>query len=522
MVSQPRFYSHLPPSRYPLPSFLLPFTPPSALSLSLCPRNRQSDPTDFQESAVSTAALVGCIFGQLLFGFLGDFLGRQFALTLTIVLTVAGAIATTLCNNTSSDMSSIYVPLAIFRFVLGMGVGGVYPLAAVIAGEGASSGEEEEDESAGVYAPVTAESETAVVKDVGVDKAAHTQMALVFSTQGLGLISPPIVALLLLQCKVPEKVAWRVLLAVGAVPGIIVFILTFVISGGKIELPKFCRKAEIADTDAAQDGVPVQTAGEKFKAQLATVFNPTNLKGLIGTAGSWMLFDFCFYGNNLFKVDVMELVFTPIVHNGTDTGATEGLVMHKEHMQEIYKDLLCAAIALPGYYCATLLMGRLGLKFIQIQGFAFMSFLFLILAIAINPIKAFSPTLVVIIYGLTFFSSNFGPNTVTFLLPAATFPSAARSTLNGISAASGKVGATIGSSCFKPLLKALEAYSMNKWGTEEHGVQFIFLICAVVAAAGGLLTFFFVKGSPLPKKEELMAPLCGDKNAANEELEARA
>ena len=138
-----------------------------------------------------------------------------------------------------------------------------------------------------------------------------------------------------------------------------------------------------------------------------------------------------------------------------------------------------------------------------------MSFLFLILAIAINPIKAFSPTLVVIIYGLTFFSSNFGPNTVTFLLPAATFPSAARSTLNGISAASGKVGATIGSSCFKPLLKALEAYSMKKWGTEEHGVQFIFLICAVVAAAGGLLTFFFVKGSPLPKGHFTPRPKSG-------------
>ena len=470
---------------------------------------------------MSTAALVGCIFGQLLFGFLGDFLGRQLALTLTILTTVVGAIATTLCNDTSSDPSSIFVPLAIFRFVLGIGVGGVYPLAAVIAGEGASSSRDD-----GYVQP---ESDGADGEDEGVDKKAHVQMAMVFSTQGLGLLSPPLLALILLKAGCPESAAWRILLGVGAVPGILVFILSF-FTGSKLELPKFCRKRQESDIADFADDATEQTAREKLKSQIATIFNPSNLKMLIGTAGSWMLFDFCFYGNNLFKGEVMELIFpaddpTPPT-NMTSFMASVDPDMHEEHLEEIYKDLICAAIALPGYYVATILMGRFGLKFIQEQGFFFMAFLFAVLAIFVNEMKTvWGGALVVIVYGLTFFASNFGPNTITFLLPAATFPSAARSTLNGISAASGKFGATIGSSCFKPLLTALEAYSAKNLGDAKHGVQFIFGICAVVAALGGLLTVFFVKGSVLPNKKDLTAPLCGAGESEvrdQDELEARA
>lgn len=40
---------------------------------------------------------------------------------------------------------------------------------------------------------------------------------------------------------------------------------------------------------------------------------------------------------------------------------------------------------------------------------------------------------------LTFFFSNFGPNSTTFMLPSLTFPDQVRSSLNGISAASGEL-----------------------------------------------------------------------------------
>jgi PHS family inorganic phosphate transporter-like MFS transporter len=50
-----------------------------------------------------------------------------------------------------------------------------------------------------------------------------------------------------------------------------------------------------------------------------------------------------------------------------------------------------------------------------------------------------------ILYGLTFFFSNFGPNTTTFIVPAELVPARFRSTCHGISGAAGKVGPIIGS-----------------------------------------------------------------------------
>ncbi|KAI4995162.1 hypothetical protein ZWY2020_035065 [Hordeum vulgare] len=50
----------------------------------------------------------------------------------------------------------------------------------------------------------------------------------------------------------------------------------------------------------------------------------------------------------------------------------------------------------------------------------------------------------VVLYGLTFFFANFGPNSTTFIVPAEIFPARLRSTCHGISAATGKAGAIIG------------------------------------------------------------------------------
>ena len=85
-----------------------------------------------------------------------------------------------------------------------------------------------------------------------------------------------------------------------------------------------------------------------------------------------------------------------------------------------------------------------------------------------------------VLYGLTFFFSNFGPNSTTFILPAETYPANIRATLNGFSAACGKAGATLGSSTFKIFSKA-------------YGLPLTMGACAIVSFAGLLLTFLFVE-----------------------------
>lgn len=49
-------------------------------------------------------------------------------------------------------------------------------------------------------------------------------------------------------------------------------------------------------------------------------------------------------------------------------------------------------------------------------------------------------TIMLILYGLSFFFNDFGPGATTFLLPAKMFPKEIKATLNGIAAASGKIG----------------------------------------------------------------------------------
>ena len=61
------------------------------------------------------------------------------------------------------------------------------------------------------------------------------------------------------------------------------------------------------------------------------------------------------------------------------------------------------------------------------------------------------PMVMLFLYGLTFFFSNFGPNSTTFILPAESFPPSVRSTLNGFCAAMGKLGGHCPLSHFPPL-----------------------------------------------------------------------
>merc|ERR1711987_29441 len=92
------------------------------------------------------------------------------------------------------------------------------------------------------------------------------------------------------------------------------------------------------------------------------------------------------------------------------------------------------------------------------------------LALFLDDLKSQSVVLL-IIYGLTYFFSNFGPNSTTFILPSESFPVEVRSSLNGFCAAMGKVGATVGSACFKPIVN-------------NAGAETVFWLCTICAGLG--------------------------------------
>jgi PHS family inorganic phosphate transporter-like MFS transporter len=92
---------------------------------------------------------------------------------------------------------------------------------------------------------------------------------------------------------------------------------------------------------------------------------------------------------------------------------------------------------------AIFLIDYVGRRRLQIIGFALLAAVYLVLGLGFNTLKEHS-VLFLIIYGLSYLFSNMGPNTTTFVIPGEVFPTSARATCHGISAASGKLGAVAG------------------------------------------------------------------------------
>ena len=72
------------------------------------------------------------------------------------------------------------------------------------------------------------------------------------------------------------------------------------------------------------------------------------------------------------------------------------------------------------------------------------------------------------------FTLSLGPNVTTFVLPAATFSGDTKSTMNGLCAALGKLGAVVGTQVLPVLL--------------DLGLSYVLGACLVTCVAGALLT----------------------------------
>jgi PHS family inorganic phosphate transporter-like MFS transporter len=377
-------------------------------------------------SLLGSTALLSAALGSLLFGHLADLIGRKAIYGYELIVLAAGAIASALSPN--------IIVLLIFRFLLGLGIGGDYPVSATLMSEYANR------------------------RDRG------KLITMVFSTQAFGLIVGPLIAMLLLFSGLNVDITWRLLLAFGAIPSLATFSLRRQIT----ESPRFALAQgnlyEVSRAIALASGqAPASTAG---KASTDTnnrnpassersaphpldgvLSHPSwqevlttrhSLLWITGTAGCWFLLDIAYYGTT---------VSTPM--------ALKLLNAHATLTTNLFYTLLIFLVAaLPGYLMAALMVDRLGRKKLQLLGFAMMTLAYgsLFFLPALTTITL--PFL--LIYGLSYFFTEFGPNVTTFAYPAEIFPVSVRSTAHGISAAVGKVGAFIGVFVFPMLLASVD------------------------------------------------------------------
>ncbi|KAI5463027.1 major facilitator superfamily domain-containing protein [Mariannaea sp. PMI_226] len=89
----------------------------------------------------------------------------------------------------------------------------------------------------------------------------------------------------------------------------------------------------------------------------------------------------------------------------------------------------------------------------------------------------------VALLALSHFMFNFGPNTLTFMIPAEIFPTCYRCTCHGIAAAAGKLGS---------LVAVLVVYGINASYKSETRQGLIFLIFGSVSAIGAIFSWAYL------------------------------
>eukprot|EP00962_Isochrysis_galbana_P052320 scaffold23728_cov129-Isochrysis_galbana.AAC.1 len=205
-----------------------------------------------------------------------------------MALSILGALISAFATPFGDYPPSVLDFLALSRFLLGLGVGGVYPLSATIATESSS------------------------------DASRGRNASIVFSMQGVAYLTAPLLAWLLLSTiGVPPTaagssdtgLAWRVMLGCGALPGIA--LLPFKSAGGRntpakpsasfpeaMNAPINPAAADSAAVPPNDDEAPqierVQTAppAPARKVTLLGALRQRKYWGkLLGTAGGWFLFD---------------------------------------------------------------------------------------------------------------------------------------------------------------------------------------------------------------------------------------
>lgn len=334
--------------------------------------------------ALLNAVMLGAAFlGAIVLGRVADKLGRA-----RIFGVIAAAMAVASIGSALAPSLAVLVG---FRFLLGFGVGGNYPVSAVLMTENANRADR------------------------------GKLVSLVFSTQALGLIVGPLAALALLGSGAGDNLTWRLLLGLGAIPAMAVVWL----QRGLPESTRFTAAraaAPAARTSAPRTGLKELLTSRRFLTLLA------------GTAGCWFLLDYAYYGNTISTPQIVSLI-SP----------------HASDSATIAIELAIFVVAaLPGYILAITKMDRIGHRRLQLIGFVMMGVCFAVIGLVPGMTTMVIPFLLA--YGVSYFFSEFGPNVTTFVLPGEVFPASVRATGHGIAAGTGKLGAFIGVFLF-PILQ---------------------------------------------------------------------
>ncbi|TVY35995.1 Repressible high-affinity phosphate permease [Lachnellula subtilissima] len=433
-------------------------------------------------TALKAATSGGAVVGQLGFGWLADVVGRRkmygVELAIIVLATFAQALA---APSLAVNMTGL---LIFWRIIMGIGIGGDYPLSAVITSE---------------FAPT---------------RWRGAMMAAVFSMQGTGQLAAAIVALITTvtfkgsfvnttssfstcheACQKAGDRAWRVIMGFGAVPACFAlywrltipetprytFDVARDIEKAQADIEAYINNKSNGSVDSIVSKKTKQRLGKNLVAPKAS-WNDAfgyfsqwkNFKVLFGTTASWFFLDLAYYGLGLNNSIVLNAI-------GYGTGHT---IYHTLLNTALGSLILACAGSIPGYWLSVFTVDTLGRKSIQVIGFFILTGLFCVIGFAYNALSS-GAFLAFYILAQLFF--NFGPNTMTFLIPGECFPTRYRSTGHGLSAAFGKIGAIIAQVMAPPLLnkgapEGCKGAACQPWLPHLMQIFALFMLCGTLVS----------------------------------------
>ncbi|KAK9448413.1 permease [Limtongia smithiae] len=370
--------------------------------------------TSAMSTRVSNALLVGEILGQLTIGFTCDYMGRKTAIVTTTLMIVIGGILATAAHGKTID--GMFWMLVICRGIVGFGTGGEYPASSTAASEAANETQ---------------------LKRRGPIFILVTNFPLSFG-------GPFAICVFLIVLSAAGEnhlsTVWRVCFGIGCILPLSVFYFRW-----KMATSYLYKKGAI------KKRVPYKLVVKYY------------WRSLIGTCGTWFLYDFVTFPNGVFSGQIISSILGSSTTNIKKTAEW---------------DLLLGAIALPGVFVGAWLCNIIGRRNTMMVGFSGYLVFGLIIGCAFEKISGIIG-LFVVFYGLMQCFGNLGPGDMLGLLSSESFATGVRGTCYGLAAACGKAGAAIGTECFKPI----QANLGKKW---------TFIIAAICGVVGVLTTYFFV------------------------------
>jgi len=391
-----------------------------------------------QNGMLSAAALVGAVVGQICIGALADHFGRRRAYVITAILICVGSLGSAFAAEWTLGVH-IYTVLMFWRFLVGFGIGGEWPLAAASVAENASS------------------------------KSSSWSLALVTAGGSVGSCLGPLVVIGYSAAGVDSDWVWRPAFGFGALLAAVSAVFRYSVL---LETAAFQAQQRQRAQLAAEQGEmrPQKATTTSILAQFAALWHMR--KSVLGTSGCWFLYNMISYGIGLFITTIFAT---------------------RPGLESANLTLFTAVMQLPGCALGVAITKYMSMRSQQLLGLGLMKLCFLLLPWVHGELEASFVVrywLCLLIFSLMGAFDGMGPSVTMFSIPGQIFPTQIRGTAHGVSAATGKLGAAVGTLVF-PYLHS------------TFGVEAVMYFMAQICLVAMVWTWIFTPRYGAPELEHI-------------------